>query len=828
MKPFEHLRIVEIAGSQAGAFAAKMFADYGADVVKVEPPEGDPLRQNGEPLSGMGSEFAFLNTNKRSLRLDLRAPAGLYELNGLLGVADAVIESSAPDPLTPVSGQMGNDQIVRVYISPFGLSGPYAAYRSNVFTDDAISGHMGLSGERDREPIKRAGLHTHFQAGMHAFIGCMSALLARERIGHGQIVEVSHMEGMAALHQHTISAWTHGGQILRREGNAQPGPYHPVGVYRCKDGYVFLGHAGGGKLVPFVEVLGYGHLFSDPRFATDGARGAHKREFDEALGVRLMELTAAEITELGRAVFSPIGPVPNMLEVLQDEQYEARGFWAPLPSEPRYKIPRGPFLFEGHDAQPGPPPERPGTITLSEVIARWAPNVPPTLKEKLAAGPLTGLKVLDLTRVWAGPIAGRMLGDLGADVIHVESPWNRGAQAIDRAFAVLSHLYPDDQPGDRPWNRSAGFNKLARNKRSITLHLQHEKGRAVFAELVKRADVVLENYSPRVMPQLGFDFDGLKKLNPSIVYTTMPGYGSSGPGQNRVALGPVIEAAVGLTAMMGYHDSGPYRSGVAWADPVSGLTAVAGTLMGLWHRASSGGIPQRVECAMSESMATFAGEEILAAQVRGTNAVRRGNRDPLCAPQGAYPCAGQDRWVAISITSQEEWEALREVIGLDPSRATLDLAGRQEGHDQIDLAIRRWTRARSPWSATRLLQARGIIAAPVSDGRDLVEDPHLEARGFWSEMDHADVGLRRYPGNPIKLSETPVTYRLPPPGFGEHNDEIYGGLLGMPGEELAALRQAGVIVDTPPATLADLATARTASKSSAGVLGRAAPELIDG
>ena len=200
MKPFEELRIIEIAGSQAGAFAAKMFADYGADVVKVEPPGGDPLRQNGEPLSGMGSEFAFLNTSKRSLSLDMETPTGLMELNELLVAADAVIESSAPDPLHPVSVAMGTDQLVRVYVSPFGLDGPYAAYRSNVFTDDAISGHMALSGEPDREPLKRAGLHTHLQAGMHAFIGCMSALFARECIGRGQTVEVSHMEGMAALH----------------------------------------------------------------------------------------------------------------------------------------------------------------------------------------------------------------------------------------------------------------------------------------------------------------------------------------------------------------------------------------------------------------------------------------------------------------------------------------------------------------------------------------------------------------------------------------------------------------------------------------------------
>jgi crotonobetainyl-CoA:carnitine CoA-transferase CaiB-like acyl-CoA transferase len=799
MKPFRELQVVEIAGSQAGAFTAKLFADYGASVVRVEPPGGDPLRPNGEPWGPVGTEFAFLNTSKQSVCLDLASGAGLPELGRLLGRADLVVESSAPGPLCPVTATLGGSHLVRAYLSPFGLSGPYAGYRSNVFTDDAIGGHLGLSGEPDREPLRRAGLHTRFQAGIHGFIGAMAALLAREQLGRGQTVEVAHFEGMAALHQHTISMWTHGGHLLRREGNAQPGPWHPGGVYPCKDGHVFLGHATGAKLIPFVDVLGYGHLFEDPRFATDGARGANKRAFDEALQPRLMELTLAEILDLGRAVFSPIGPVPTMLEVLEDEQYQARGFWTPLSGEPPAKIPRGPFVIEGHHPAPRPAPE-PGAQMAEDVLSRWKAPAPPAMATAhLPGGPLHGVRVLDLTRIWSGPIAGRLLADLGADVIHVESPWNRGLTVRDESMATLSHLYPDDDPGERPWNRSGGFNKLARNKRSVVLNIQDERGRAVFAELVKHADVVLENYSPRVMPGLGFDFASLAVLNPAIVYTSISGYGATGPGQNRVALGPVIEAAVGLTSIMGYAGSGPYRSGVAWADPVAGMCAVAGTIVGLWDRAAAGGAAQRVEVAMAEAMATFVGEELLAAQVRGSDAVRIGNRDRHHAPQGVYRSAGQDRWVAISVTSDVEWRALCQVMALDPAFATLPLTGRHQRHDDIDSAISAWTQARSPRSATERLQAHGVIAAQVSDGCDLAEDPQLEACGFWAEMDHADVGRRRYPGSPIRFSETPSAYRLPPPRFGEHNREVYSGLLGMAPEALAELLAARVIVNQPPA-----------------------------
>ncbi|MFQ5382322.1 MAG: CoA transferase, partial [Dehalococcoidia bacterium] len=744
------------------------------------------------------------NTSKQALTLDFDSPEDRTDLTALLELADAVIASAAPGPLRPVSEGLAGEGLVRTLISPFGLDGPYARYRSNVFTDDALGGHMALSGEPDREPLRRAGLHTHLQAGMHAFIGTLAALLARERTGRGQTVEISHLEGMASLHQHTTTMWTHGRHIIRREGNAQPGPWHPAGVYPCKDGSVFLCHSTGAKLIPFLEVLGLGHLLEDPRFATDGARGAHKKEFDAALIPRLQELTVAEIMELGRAVFSPLGPVPTMLEVLEDEQFAARGFWHEIADDPPLKVARGPFLIDGHEPAPSPPPLSASTTTAGETLAAWrrdAARETRNAERHTRSGPLAGLRVLDLTRVWAGPLAGRILADLGADVIHVESPWNRGLQAVDPGLVAISHLFPENEAGERPWNRVGGFNKLARNKRSVTLNLQREAGRSLFARLVAAADVVLENFSPRVMPGLGFDFESLKGLNPSIIYTALSGYGATGPGRDRVALGPVIEAVVGLTQLMGYRDTGPYRSGVAWADPMSGLSAVAGTLVALWDREAPGGEAQHVELAMSEAMAVFAGEELLAAHVRGTNAPRLGNRDPHDAPQGVYRCLGDDRWVAISVTGDEEWRALCDVAGLDTSLAALDLPARHARHDELDAAIGAWTAGLTPQAAMERLPARGVIAARVSDARDLCEDPQLEARGWWAEHDHVDAGRRGYPGLPIRLSETPATYRLPPPGLGEHNDAVYGGLLGLTKDELAALREKRVIADLPPASL---------------------------
>ena len=400
MKPFRDLRIIELAGSEAGAYAGKLFADHGATVIKVEPPGGDPLRDAGVSWltdgSRVGSTWAYLNTSKHSAVVEDGDAAGL---EALLAGADAVIESSSPDPLTARTDGLGGDGLVRARVSPFGGSGPYAPFRSNWFTDEAIGGQLYPNGEPDREPIRRPGLHVAYQAGTHAFIGTMAALRVRDRSGRGQTVEIAHFEGAATLHQHTTTMWTHGGHILRREGNRQPGQWHPVGCYPCQDGYVHLSLASGAKLLDFLAVAGLTEITEDPRFNEDYARGSHKDEFDAAFEPWLREHTAAEIIAIGHEVFAPVGPVPGMLELLEDPQLLARDYWRELPGTPPLKLPRGPFHLGGVEPRPLPPPAL-GRSTASEPAAMPAPG-----DDRLPEhGPLEGIRVLDLTRVWAGAL----------------------------------------------------------------------------------------------------------------------------------------------------------------------------------------------------------------------------------------------------------------------------------------------------------------------------------------------------------------------------------------------------------------------------------------
>ena len=810
MKVFSELRVIEIAGSPAGGYAGKWFAEWGADVLLIEPPEGAPWRGEEPEWEGVGARFAYLNTSKQSLALDLETEPGRQELAQLLEGADVVIESSAPGPLEPVLAPARNPGLVRVLISPFGATGPYAGYRSNEFTDQAIGGHLYLNGEPDREPIQRPGLHSLYQAGAHAFIGAMAALIARRQTGMGQEVRTSHFEGFAALHQHTTVMFSQGGHVINRVGNGQPGPWHPVGVYACKGGFVALAIPSTAMLGPILKAAGLGDLLEDPRFCDDFVRGEHKREFDLAIAPWLMSHSAEEIIAMGQGASAPVGPVPAMTEMVADPHLKTRDAWRVLGQKRPLHFPRGGILLEGRESDIRMPPSlgsAQGWRSDNEMEKRGLYQAKRGASEdgtvpafpSLAEGPLSGLRVLDLTRVWAGPLATRMLGDLGADVIKIEASWGRGLRTMPDGAAERSHLYPDDELGERHWNRNAGFNKLNRNKRGVTLELDQPRGREVFEALVAHADVVVENFSPRVMPKLGLGYESLSRINPHLIYVAMPGFGSTGPSRDWLAFGPLIEAACGLTSTMGYADSGPYRSGVAWPDPVTALHAVAGVLLAYYEREAD---PERkgqwVETPMIEAMLSFVGEELLAAQLLGRDEPRRGNRNPGRAPQGVYPCAGEDRWMAISVTSDQEWSALCGEAGLDGSLQTMDLAARLEHHDAIDEALAAWTRKSEPAELMARLQSAGVIACTVADARDIVNDPQLEADKAWAELDHAEVGTRRYPGLPIHLDRTPATYRRDAPLLGEHNTEVLTQILGLSPSEIESLKEAGVITELPP------------------------------
>ncbi len=409
-------------------------------------------------------------------------------------------------------------------------------------------------------------------------------------------------------------------------------------------------------------------------------------------------------------------------------------------------------------------------------------------------GPLRGVRILDLTHVWAGPLAVRMLSDLGAEVIKIEAPYGRGPQQLP--FEPIGG-WLGGEPGDEPWNNSALFVKLHRNRRSVCLDLKQDDGRALLLQLVREADVIIENFSAYAMQQMGLGYEVLSKTNPNIIYVTMPGYGSSGPYSERVAFGPVVEPMSGLTAMLGYSPVEPRNTALAVMDPVAGTHAV-GAVMTVLRQRQQNGHGARVELSLHEGGVSLSGPWLIDEQMDQSPQCL-GNRHPQMAPHGIYPSQGEDEWLAIACETDAQWAALCQVLqstpGADQFRADWPVAVRHQHADAIDQTLAAWSAQFSKHAAADLLQRHGVPAGPVNTTPDMTADAHIQARGFFVSYERFNTPM---PGNPIHMAGLNPDQWRPCPRLGEHNREVLSEWLALSDSEVAALENEGILFDRPP------------------------------
>jgi crotonobetainyl-CoA:carnitine CoA-transferase CaiB-like acyl-CoA transferase len=430
---------------------------------------------------------------------------------------------------------------------------------------------------------------------------------------------------------------------------------------------------------------------------------------------------------------------------------------------------------------------------------------------------LEGVRVVDLTMVWAGPFGTKLLADMGAEVIKIESP--RRMDPLRMAVMEIFLSEPIDW-NDKPYNRSSYFNEYNRNKKSLVLALDTERGKDVLLKLVAKSDVIIENFRPDAMAKLGLTHEVLSNANPDIVFVSMPAYGSEGPDSGLVGYGPSIEEMTGLANLNGYRDGPPMKTGVSWGDPMAGVLAAAAACLGLLERLDGRG-GQHIEVAQRDGLVGVVGDALLSYQLTGVEPERLGNRHPFLAPQGCYACrplstdegrpldvyhsAGQgalatDRWVTLTV-ADDEWQALCAVIGRpglagDPALATA--AGRRERHDDIDDAISAWTATVTDDEAANALQGAGVAASRVVSMTTLASDPHLAARHFLETVDHPQIGPTLVCGsNWREAGPWQPSVRSAAPMFGEHSHEVLHDLLGLSDDEIAALREEGVTADAP-------------------------------
>ena len=417
-----------------------------------------------------------------------------------------------------------------------------------------------------------------------------------------------------------------------------------------------------------------------------------------------------------------------------------------------------------------------------------------------AGGPLAGVRVLEFTTAWAGPFAGRCLAYLGADVIKIEAPGHPDSWRGTRSGGAPIY-YPESTPGEDPQNRNVLFNSQNIDKRSLALDLKRPEAMQVMHDLVRVSDVVLANFTPGVLDRLGIGRRDLARINDRVIVVEMPAFGPGGPSSSHQGMGKTMEPAAGMTALMGYPDGTPVLTGPAIMDPIGGLNAVAAVVSALELRERTGR-GSAVVVPQVEAAASWIGEYLLEQAETGTTRAPDGNHVPDAAPHGAYPCAGDDEWIAIAVRDDAQWRALCDVLdapdlAADPAFGSLD--GRLAAQEVLDDVLAELTRPHDKTALAERLQAAGVPAAPVLGGGEIARSPAMREAGMLVDLDHAAVGRRTYSALAFRHSRTPGAHRRAAPLFGEHNDEVLRDLLGYDAERVAELRRAAAVADAPTA-----------------------------
>ncbi len=818
------VRVLELGGGVAAPFAAKLLADYGADVLKVEPPEGDPARRHGPFLNDIphpetSALFLYLNTGKRSRVLDLATPAGRAAFLALVTSADIVIEDLPAG--TPAALGLGwealhavNPALTLVSLTAFGQTGPYSRYAATNLTAFAMGGQMAITGDPGREPLKNAGYQADYQLGLNGFAAAAIGVFGARHSGWGRQIDIAGVECMASVLEASLNTFAYTGRSLgTRRGNIRSST---IAVYECEDGHLGV-HAMPRNLPFLLELMGLPDLMRDERFSTPAARLAHNDELIAIyMGWALGQRKKATYARAGQ-MRAPVAYVHTLDDLRASPQLAAREYWRTCdhPAAGTQTYPGPPFQMSDTPWRLAPAPLL-GDAGEEGFPARETPVLAmPAATGAVPPLPLSGVRVLDLTMVWAGPYGTRLLADMGAEVLKVEAV-NFYDQIRNLGFAA-----PDTE---QRWNKAAYFNHNSRNKYGVTLDLAGEAGRDLLLELTKIADVVIENYRAEVMDRLGLGYEALRAVNPAIILVSMPGHGKSGPERDYVAYGTNIEQLSGLVSLSGYVDGGPQASGISYGDPMSGTAMAGAVAAALLHRDRTGR-GQYVELAQRELLTSLIGEYVVAHSMNGSQPPPLGNRHPFHAPHGVYPVQTQpygsrgdaaayvppppepnpnppaeEPWIAIACETDAQFAALCRVIGRPELAADLRYATEPQRYarqEELDGVIAAWTAAQDKMAAFHTLQAAGVPCGPVLTAAELMIEPHLRARGFFERVTHPDAGTWDMEGPIYRLSPGPAHIRINAPRFGEHTAWALGHLLGLPSATLESLEAAGITGDTP-------------------------------
>ncbi|QZH60178.1 CoA transferase [Mycolicibacterium farcinogenes] len=792
--PLDGYTVIDLSSGIAGAYATKILADGGADVIKVEAPEGDPLRRWSASGAHIGRDrdgalFTFLAGGKRSVVVE---PGDTQLVDRLSAAADAVVwspESAVAQAVAPEELFRRHPHLIVTTITPFGLDGPWSDRPATEFTLQAWSGGaIGIGrGVQDRAPVSIGGQVGEWLAGAYAAAMTLAFRARAIRDGHGELVDLSALEAQVlGLTYYPVTYF----EMLGRPWRTERKPTVP-GIAEAADGLVALGCGTAQQWWDLCAMSGHDEWIDE---ASELTITEQANLHADELYAWLREQRADDVRELAGAFRIPNSPVGNGENLTAMDHFVQRQAFVRNPQH-GFTQPALPYRFSGVTLRAASRAPRLGEHTGEIEAAAWSPRDLPAGRPGGDRLPFSGLRVLDMTTFWAGPSCTHLLGMLGAEVIHLEStPRPDGTRLIAGIAASVEQW----------WERSPIFSALNTNKKSLTLDFQTEQGRDLLRRLIATCDVVVENFTPRVIEQIGLDFDSLRELREDIIMVRMPGFGLDGPWRDNPAFAYIIEDSSGLSWLTGYPDRAPFEP-YSIGDPNAGIHALSGLMLALEHRRRTGqGV--LVEAAMVDAALNIAAEQVIEYSAYGALLQRDGNRGPAAAPQNIYQCADidefgrADSWVAIAVSSDSQWTALCTALG-QPEWATdpeLDSAdGRRTHHDLIDEKLAEWCLARSGDEIVETLWPAGVPVAKVMQPHRQLDLPQLRFRQFFEHVGHPVNNAAPHSTLPVSLANGPrALHRQPAPLLGEHNHELLTEL-GLSDGEIAALVEDGVIGTEP-------------------------------
>ena len=794
------ITVIELGEGVSAPFCAKVFADYGADVIKVELPEGDVARRWGPfPGDRAHSErsglFFFLNTNKRGITLDIRTADGRAQLLRLLAQADVLIENYPPWRMREwgldyATLAQNHPNLVMISITPYGQTGPYADWQGY----DLNAFHLSAAGSRycgrpSEAPLEHGTFSADFFGAYVAATWGLAAVSGRKQVGGGQHLDVSCAEAIAAIFvgAQAIGSYAQDGRFDTRTGvGLSYGA--PATILPCKDGYVWMVALEPGQWNGLRAAMGNPEWTELEMFQDMIVRAQNSDMIYPLMQQWTMEHTKQEIMDLCQANGCPTTAVFTVADVANHPHLKERGYLVDIqhPVLGTVRTMGAPIRLP---ASPGGPRKAPplqgqhnaevfAALDATATVAQ--PSVRADVARRPAAapvrGPLAGVRVANFGWGWLGPVTGQTLSFLGAEVYKIES----------RARIDINRTIPPFGEGIRDPDRSLQNHAGWAGNGSVTLDLKKPEGQELARRLVAQCDVAVENFGPGVMAKMHLGYDDLRAVKSDIILTSMPAAGLFGPLSGIRTYGMSLSSVSGLDSLTGYADGQVIPMENAFADPLGGVIGALAVLLALNFRNRTGE-GQHVDFSQQEAVAQMIAPAFMDYVMNGRVAGPIGNRHPLgaAAPHGVFACAGDDRWITIAVLTEEEWRGLVDAMG-NPEWAQAaefaDAAGRVRNIDALHTRLAEWTSQFDDYILADRLQAHGVAAAPVLNVGNLLHDPHFKARRTFIEVQHPLGFKETIYGAYVKTSGFAPAVR-PGPMIGQDNEHVFKGLLGLTAEE---------------------------------------------